>query len=143
MEFSKDDLVELSWLSRRADRADHGPLYRIDDVTAGAGGDVLKLAPAPTLPPSGAEGVAGAETLNLGTGAGYSVLDVVGAARRVTSRAIPTVARPRRPGDPPELVAAVGRAGRLLGWRPQRSGLDEILASAWSWHQTHPSGYPA
>jgi len=87
--------------------------------------------------------VAGAETLNLGTGAGYSVLEVVGAARRVTSRAIPTVARPRRPGDPPELVAAVGRAGRLLGWRPQRSGLDEILASAWSWHQTHPSGYPA
>src|SRR5213082_4145277 len=67
--------------------------------------------------------VTGAETLNLGTGAGYSVLDVVEAARRVTGRAIPTMACPRRPGDPPELVAAVGRAGRLLGWQPQRSGL--------------------
>src|SRR6266571_3460659 len=65
------------------------------------------------------------------------------AARRVTGRAIPTVACPRRPGDPPELVAAVGRAGRLLGWQPQRSGLEEILVSAWQWHQTHPSGYPA
>ena len=87
--------------------------------------------------------VTGAETLNLGTGAGYSVLDVVEAARRVTGRAIPTMACPRRPGDPPELVAAVGRAGRLLGWQPQRSGLEEILVSAWQWHQTHPSGYPA
>ena len=87
--------------------------------------------------------VTGAETLNLGTGAGYSVLEVVEAARRVTGRAIPTVACPRRPGDPPELVAEVGRAGRLLGWQPQRSGLEEILVSAWRWHQTHPSGYPA
>jgi UDP-glucose 4-epimerase len=87
--------------------------------------------------------VTGAETLNLGTGAGYSVLEVVEAARRVTGRTIPTVACPRRPGDPPELVAEVGRAGRLLGWQPQRSGLEEILVSAWRWHQTHPSGYPA
>jgi UDP-glucose 4-epimerase len=80
-------------------------------------------------------------TVNLGTGVGYSVLAVAEAARRVTGRAIPAVARPRRPGDPPELVAAAGRAATLLGWRPRHSGLEEILASAWAWHQAHPHGY--
>jgi UDP-glucose 4-epimerase len=86
--------------------------------------------------------VVGAEAVNLGTGAGHSVLSVTEAARRITGRSIPTVPCPRRPGDPPTLVAAPGRAERLLGWRPRRSQLDEILASAWEWHRTHPSGYP-
>src|SRR6266566_1036795 len=80
-------------------------------------------------------------TVNLGTGVGYSVLAVADAARRVTGRAIPAVARPRRPGDPPELVAAAGRAATILGWRPRHSSLEEILASAWAWHQAHPHGY--
>src|SRR5881398_495701 len=80
-------------------------------------------------------------TVNLGTGVGYSVLAVAEAARRVTGRAIPAVARPRRPGDPPELVAAAGRAATILGWRPRHSSLEEILASAWAWHQAHPHGY--
>jgi len=84
----------------------------------------------------------GAEAVNLGTGAGHSVLAVTEAARRVTGRPNPTVPCPRRPGDPPTLVAAPGRAEQLLGWRPRRSRLDEILASAWEWHRTHPSGYP-
>src|SRR5437016_6046177 len=84
----------------------------------------------------------GAEAVNLGTGTGHSVLAVTEAARRVTGRPIPTVPCPRRPGDPPTLVAAPGRAEQLLGWRPRRSRLDEILASAWEWHRTHPSGYP-
>ena len=79
--------------------------------------------------------------VNLGTGVGYSVLAVAEAARRVTGRPIPAVARPRRPGDPPELVAAAGRAKAVLGWRPRHSGLEEILASAWAWHQAHPHGY--
>jgi len=83
----------------------------------------------------------GAQAVNLGTGAGHSVLAVAAAARRVTGRSIPTVACPRRPGDPPTLVAAPGRAEQLLGWRPRRSALDEIIASAWDWHRTHPSGY--
>jgi UDP-glucose 4-epimerase len=82
-----------------------------------------------------------ATAVNLGTGVGYSVLEVAEAARRVTGRAIPAVARPRRPGDPPELVAAAGRAEAVLGWRPRHSGLEEILASAWAWHQAHPHGY--
>ncbi len=79
--------------------------------------------------------------LNLGTGTGRSVREVVEAARRVTGRAVPTVERPRRPGDPPELVAAVGRAATLLGWRAAHSSLEEILSSAWRWHQAHPQGY--
>ncbi len=79
--------------------------------------------------------------VNLGTGTGRSVREVVEAARRVTGRAVPTVERPRRPGDPPALVAAVGRAATVLGWRASHSSLDEILGSAWRWHQAHPHGY--
>ena len=82
-----------------------------------------------------------AVAVNLGTGTGYSVRQVVEAARRVTGREVPTVERPRRPGDPPELVAAVGRATKLLGWRAAHSSLEEILSSAWRWHQAHPQGY--
>ena len=82
-----------------------------------------------------------AVAVNLGTGTGCSVHAVVEAARRVTGRAVPTVARPRRPGDPPALVAAVGRAAALLGWRASHSSLEEILSSAWRWHQAHPQGY--
>jgi len=85
--------------------------------------------------------LSGAVAVNLGTGMGHSVLAVAAAARGVTGRVIPTVLRPRRPGDPPFLVAARGRAERLLGWRPRHSSLEEILASAWAWHQAHPHGY--
>ncbi len=82
-----------------------------------------------------------AVAVNLGTGAGRSVREVIAAARRVTGRDVPTVERPRRPGDPPELVAAVERAATLLGWRASHSSLEEILSSAWRWHQTHAHGY--
>jgi len=82
-----------------------------------------------------------AVAVNLGTGAGQSVREVVAAARRVTGRDVPTIERPRRPGDPPELVAAVNRAATVLGWRASHSSLDEILGSAWRWHQQHPHGY--
>jgi len=83
----------------------------------------------------------GAVALNLGTGEGHSVRQVVEAARSVTGQAIPTVLRPRRSGDPPFLVAARGRAEQVLGWRPCHSSLEEILATAWAWHQAHPDGY--
>ena len=82
-----------------------------------------------------------AVAVNLGTGEGRSVREVVEAARRVTGRPVTTVERPRRPGDPPELVAAVGRAASVLGWRAAHSSLEEILGSAWRWHQAHPHGY--
>jgi len=83
----------------------------------------------------------GAAAVNLGTGTGSSVLAVAEAARHVTGRAVPTLARARRAGDPPFLVAARGRAERLLGWRPRHSTLEEIIASAWAWHRAHPLGY--
>lgn len=83
----------------------------------------------------------GAIALNLGTGQGSSVRQVVETARRITGHPIPSTDRPRRSGDPPALVAAPQRAAAVLGWRPRRSGLDEILGSAWRWHRAHPRGY--
>ena len=79
--------------------------------------------------------------VNLGTGTGRSVREVVEAARRVTGRAVPVAEQARRPGDPPELVAAVARARTVLGWQAAHSSLEEILDSAWRWHQAHPHGY--
>lgn len=72
--------------------------------------------------------------VNLGTGGGYSVHEVVAAVERVTGRKVPTHIGPRRAGDPPELVADPLLAERLLNWKAKRS-LDEIIASAWNWAQ--------
>jgi UDP-glucose 4-epimerase len=77
---------------------------------------------------------------NLGTGHGYSVRQVIETARRVTGREIAAVEEPRRPGDPPALVAAAGRAHADLGWEA-RKGLEEMIADAWAWKQAHPRGY--
>jgi len=85
--------------------------------------------------------VTGAVAVNLGTGTGCSVRDVVQVAEVVTGRRIATTPRPRRPGDPPVLVAAAERAVSVLGWRPRHSALTEIVATAWRWHQAHPRGY--
>jgi UDP-glucose-4-epimerase GalE len=71
---------------------------------------------------------------NLGTGAGFSVRQVVDTCRRITGREIPARDAPRRAGDPPELVAAVERIHDRLGWRAQMSDLDTIVATAWAWH---------
>ncbi len=72
---------------------------------------------------------------NLGTGRGYSVLEVLAAARRVTGHPIPHEVGPRRPGDPAVLVASGERAARELGWRPRYAELDDIVATAWRWHR--------
>lgn len=79
--------------------------------------------------------------LNLGTGEGYSVMQVVETARRITGQAIPIKLSPRRPGDPARLVAAATLAERLLGWKAQHSSLEEIISSAWAWQRAHPQGY--
>ena len=73
--------------------------------------------------------------LNLGNGSGFSVLEVVEAARAVTGRAIPVEVRPRRPGDPARLVASSDKAREELGWTPRFGTLEQILESAWAWHQ--------
>jgi UDP-glucose-4-epimerase GalE len=75
--------------------------------------------------------------LNLGTGQGHSVREVIEAAGRITGRTIPVRKGTRRPGDPPTLVADPARAMQLLGWKPQRAGLDMLVADAWRWHQAH------
>jgi UDP-glucose 4-epimerase len=79
--------------------------------------------------------------LNLGTGRGYSVLEVIETARQVTGCAIPARMEPPRPGDPPSLVADARKAARMLGWKPTRSELASILQSQWEWRQKHPRGY--
>lgn len=78
---------------------------------------------------------------NLGNGEGYSVRQVIAACERVCGVSIPTIARPRRPGDPPRLVASAQKAATELGWRPRFPALHDIVATAWSWHRRHPHGY--
>lgn len=79
--------------------------------------------------------------LNLGTGRGASVREVIEACRRVTGHAIPTQMGARRPGDPPELVADSSKAQAVLEWRPQYKNVEEIVRTAWNWHSKHPHGY--
>ncbi|TFH18198.1 MAG: UDP-glucose 4-epimerase GalE [Lentisphaerales bacterium] len=78
---------------------------------------------------------------NLGNGEGYSVKEVLQAAREVTGREIPAAVGPRRPGDPDRLVACSTKAKEKLGWKPARAELKTIIESAWLWHQAHPRGY--
>jgi len=75
------------------------------------------------------------QAINLGTGNGYSVREVVDAARRVTGMDFKVLEGGRREGDPPVLVAAVDRAKATLGWTAQESSLEQIMASAWNWHR--------
>ncbi len=84
----------------------------------------------------------GGAAYNVGTGRGFSVLEVIEACREVTGHAIPAERAPRRAGDPPRLVADAGRIGRTLGWTPEVTELRDIVASAWAWHRDHPDGYP-
>lgn len=79
--------------------------------------------------------------LNLGIGRGYSVREVIDSCRRVTGHPIPADIGPRRPGDPPELIADSTLAQQTLGWKPHYTEFDAIVSTAWSWHQAHPKGY--
>jgi len=81
-------------------------------------------------------------TYNLGSGGGYSVKQVVEAAREVTGREIPAVVGPRRAGDPAVLVASSERIRAELGWRPERGELRAVIGDAWRWMALHPRGYP-
>lgn len=78
---------------------------------------------------------------NLGSGHGYSVLEVIETARRVSGHPIPSVETPRRPGDPARLVASPARIQRELGWEAKHSSLEEIISSAWEWQRKHSHGY--
>ncbi len=81
------------------------------------------------------------KVFNLGNGEGFSVREVIETCRAVTGCDIPAEPAPRRPGDPPRLVASSARAMDELGWKPNFPKLDQILSHAWGWHEAHPQGY--
>jgi UDP-glucose 4-epimerase len=82
----------------------------------------------------------GFEAINLGSGGGFSVLDVLRAAESVVGRPIAHTLGPRRAGDPPVLVASNERAAQLLGWHPARGTLEAMIGSTWTWTQRHRDG---
>jgi UDP-glucose 4-epimerase len=98
---------------------------------------ILDLAHAHIL----ALGTARSELYNLGSGGGASVREVIAACRKITGKKIDSLEKPRRPGDPPRLIASSEKIKRELGWQPQFQSLDAIIESAWKWHQKFPHGY--
>ncbi len=78
---------------------------------------------------------------NLGTGGGSSVREVIETCRRISGRKIETIDKPRRPGDPPRLIASSEKIKKELGWCPQFESLEAIIESAWKWHLKFPRGY--
>ena len=78
---------------------------------------------------------------NLGNGQGFTNLEVVQAAQRVTGRPIAYDIGPRRPGDPAVLIASSDLIRQELGWQPQYITIEQIVATAWEWHSRHPRGY--
>ncbi|MBM4005505.1 MAG: UDP-glucose 4-epimerase GalE [Planctomycetes bacterium] len=79
--------------------------------------------------------------VNLGSGNGYSVREVIDTCRKASGHAIPVRLGQRRPGDPPRLIADASRARRELGWEPRYRDIASIVATAWHWHSSHPQGY--
>ncbi|MBO1299527.1 MULTISPECIES: UDP-glucose 4-epimerase GalE [Enterococcus] len=78
---------------------------------------------------------------NLGSNKGYSVKEMLEAAREVTGRDIPAKIAPRRAGDPSRLIASSEKAREILGWAPKYTDVKEIIKTAWAWHESHPNGY--
>ncbi|MCE5251035.1 UDP-glucose 4-epimerase GalE [bacterium] len=83
----------------------------------------------------------GSTAFNLGTGTGFTVLEVIRAVERVIGKKVPYIITGRREGDPPELVASPARAERILDWTGNRAGLEDIIRSAWEWKKKFPRGY--
>ena len=79
--------------------------------------------------------------VNLGSGVGYSVMQVINACRKVSGHSIPVVNSPRRAGDPAKLIADSALPKTLLDWQPKYTTIDQIVETAWNWHRSHPNGY--
>lgn len=79
---------------------------------------------------------------NLGSSTGFSVQEIVEAARKITGKEIPTKVEARRAGDPSTLVATSQKAQEMLGWKPEYTTMETIIESAWNWHVNYPTGYP-
>ncbi|HEX8560565.1 MAG TPA: UDP-glucose 4-epimerase GalE [Pyrinomonadaceae bacterium] len=104
---------------------------------------VTDLCSAHTLALSYLKGGGGSEFINLGNGHGYSVMEVIEAARRVTGRDIEVRVEAARAGDPARLVADATKAREVLGWRTRYPELEDIVRTAWEWHEAKPHGYGA
>lgn len=78
---------------------------------------------------------------NLGSSKGFSVQEILGAARSVTEKTIPAEVVARRAGDPGILIASSDKARKILGWEPKYTDIKDIIATAWEWHESHPNGY--
>lgn len=81
------------------------------------------------------------DSINLGNGLGFSVLEVIESARKITGRDIEVRMEGRRAGDPARLISDSTKAADVLGWKPRFAGIDAIVESAWKWKQAHPRGY--
>lgn len=79
--------------------------------------------------------------INLGNGTGFSVMEVIEAARKVTGKEIKAVIAPRRAGDPSRLIANSTKAQEVLGWKPNFPEIEQIIEDAWKWHEANPHGY--
>ena len=78
---------------------------------------------------------------NLGNGVGFTVKEVIDTARKVTGHPIPAETTPRRAGDPAQLIASSDKAREVLGWEPKYADIEEIISTAWKWHESHPNGF--
>jgi len=119
---------------------DHVEVYGTDHLTKDGTAvrdyiHVNDLAQAHVLGMTKLEGNTTSFAYNLGNGKGYSVREVIETAQRVTGKEIRTVERPRRPGDPAELVGSAEKAKAELGWNPEYPDLETIIRHAWRWHQ--------
>lgn len=81
------------------------------------------------------------QIFNLGSGDGYSVMEMINAARKASGHEIPLEIGKRRAGDPARLVADSSKARKILNWQPKVTSMEEIIATAWKWHESHPNGY--
>ncbi|HSC61449.1 MAG TPA: NAD-dependent epimerase/dehydratase family protein, partial [Rhizomicrobium sp.] len=97
---------------------------------------VSDLASAHVLAMKALESGSSSGAFNLGTGKGYSVIEVIETVRQITGRAVPFTIGRRGAGDPPRLVSDPGRARRVLGWTPAMPELQDIVRTAWQWHQS-------
>lgn len=132
-------LVLDAALGRRAEVTVFGNDYDTPDGTCVRDYvHVADLADAHVLAMQALQGNRGQRAYNLGTGRGYSVNEVIAAARKVSGRDIPVRVGPRRPGDPAFLVADASLAQRDLGWAPRYSGISEIVKTAWAWTTRSP-----
>ncbi len=130
--------VLLTALGRQAYVTVHGDDYDTPDGTCVRDYiHVLDLAEAHILALEALDGTDGFQFYNLGNDVGYSVKQIISRAEQVCGRAIPVVTGPRRPGDPPVLVADSERARRTLGWSPRYASLEDIIGTAWNWFSAY------